>query len=142
MTTKNKSIVSKLINDGIASEDLLVLVNSISLEDIIALKLELSSRILQNRFYGFDIWRNTNYIVKDALLKFAIANTNSKKDAARFLNLNYSAFSRLIKKFEVDKFYEWCYNQLIILYPAILLKVAPYLSRASKTGGLKKINWD
>jgi hypothetical protein len=106
MTTKNKSIVSKLINDGIASEDLLVLVNSISLEDIIALKLELSSRILQNRFYGFDIWRNTNYIVKDALLKFAIANTNSKKDAARFLNLNYSAFSRLIKKFEVDKFYE------------------------------------
>jgi|TARA_B100000282_G_C31426274_1_gene351392 hypothetical protein len=106
MTTKNKSIASKLINDGIASEDLLVLVNSISLEDIIALKLELSSRILQNRFYGFDIWRNTNYIVKDALLKFAIANTNSKKDAARFLNLNYSAFSRLIKKFEVDKFYE------------------------------------
>ena len=106
MTTKNKSIASKLIDDGIASEDLLVLVNSISLEDIIALKLELSSRILQNRFYGFDIWRNTNYIVKDALLKFAIANTNSKKDAARFLNLNYSAFSRLIKKFEVDKFYE------------------------------------
>ena len=106
MTTKNKSIASKLINDGIASEDLLVLVNSISLEDIIALKLELSSKILQNRFYGFDIWRNTNYIVKDALLKFAIANTNSKKDAARFLNLNYSAFSRLIKKFEVDKFYE------------------------------------
>tara|TARA_B100000575_G_scaffold252752_1_gene220884 strand:+ start:2937 stop:3257 length:321 start_codon:yes stop_codon:yes gene_type:complete len=106
MTTKNKSIASKLINDGIASEDLLVLVNSISLEDIIALKLELSSKILQNRFYGFDIWRNTNYIVKDALLKFAIANTNSKKDAARFLNLNYSAFSRLIKKFEVDKYYE------------------------------------
>tara|TARA_B100000287_G_C20270021_1_gene637596 strand:- start:176 stop:496 length:321 start_codon:yes stop_codon:yes gene_type:complete len=106
MSTKNKSIASKLINDGIASEDLLVLVNSISLEDIIALKLELSSKILQNRFYGFDIWRNTNYIVKDALLKFAIANTNSKKDAARFLNLNYSAFSRLIKKFEVDKFYE------------------------------------
>jgi len=106
MSTKNKSIASKLISDGIASEDLLVLVNSISLEDIIALKLELSSKILQNRFYGFDIWRNTNYIVKDALLKFAIANTNSKKDAARFLNLNYSAFSRLIKKFEVDKFYE------------------------------------
>ncbi len=106
MSTKNKSIASKLINDGTASEDLLVLVNSISLEDIIALKLELSSKILQNRFYGFDIWRNTNYIVKDALLKFAIANTNSKKDAARFLNLNYSAFSRLIKKFEVDKFYE------------------------------------
>ena len=99
-TIKNKSIASKLIDDGIASEELLVLFNSISLEDIIALKLELSSKILKNRFYGFDIWRNSGYIVKDALLKFAISNTNSKKDAARFLNLDYSSFSRLIDVFD------------------------------------------
>jgi len=107
-TIKNKSIASKLIDDGIASEELLVLFNSISLEDIIALKLELSSKILKNRFYGFDIWRNSGYIVKDALLKFAISNTNSKKDAARFLNLDYSSFSRLIKKFKVDKYFNEC----------------------------------
>ncbi len=105
-TTKNKSITNKLLESGIASEELLVLVNSLSLEDIIALKLELSSKILKNRFYGFDIWRNSGYIVKDALLKYAIANTNSKKDAARFLGLNYSAFSKLIKKFKVDKYYK------------------------------------
>ena len=107
-TIKNKSIASKLIDDGIASEELLVLFNSISLEDIIALKLELSSKILKNRFYGFDIWRNSSYIVKDALLKFAISNTNSKKDAARFLNLDYASFSRLIKKFKVDKYFNEC----------------------------------
>ena len=107
-TIKNKSIASKLIDDGIASEELLVLFNSISLEDIIALKLELSSKILKNRFYGFDIWRNSGYIVKDALLKFAISNTNSKKNAARFLNLDYSSFSRLIKKFKVDKYFNEC----------------------------------
>tara|TARA_R100000008_G_scaffold13821_1_gene6756 strand:+ start:639 stop:977 length:339 start_codon:yes stop_codon:yes gene_type:complete len=107
-TIKNKSIASKLIDDGIASEELLVLFNSISLEDIIALKLELSSKILKNRFYGFDIWRNSSYIVKDALLKFAISNTNSKKDAARFLNLDYASFSRLIKKFKVDKYFDRC----------------------------------
>ena len=107
-TIKNKSIASKLIDDGIASEELLVLFNSISLEDIIALKLELSSKILKNRFYGFDIWRNSSYIVKDALLKFAISNTNYKKDAARFLNLDYASFSRLIKKFKVDKYFDRC----------------------------------
>ena len=50
-TIKNKSIASKLIDDGIASEELLVLFNSISLEDIIALKLELSSKsIMQLSF--------------------------------------------------------------------------------------------
>ena len=107
-TTKNKSITSKLLDSKLASEELLVLVNSLSLEDIIALKLELSSKILKNRFYGFDIWRNSGYIVKDALLKFAISNTSSKKDAARFLNLDYSSFSRLIKKFKVDKYFNEC----------------------------------
>ena len=79
---KRDDLRSFLQESGIASEELLVLINSLSLEDIIALKLELSSKILKNRFYGFDIWRNSGYIVKDALLKFAIANTNSKKDAA------------------------------------------------------------
>jgi len=107
-TIKHKSLTNKLIDDGIASEELLVLFNSLSLENIIALKLELSSKILKNRFYGFDIWRNSGYIVKDALLKFAISNTNSKKDAARFLNLNYSSFSQLIKKFKVDKYFDRC----------------------------------
>jgi len=107
-TIKNKSVAGKLLDDSIASEELLVLFNSLSLEDIIALKLELSSKILKNRFYGFDIWRNSGYIVKDALLKYAISNTNSKKDAARFLNLDYSSFSRLIKKFKVDKYFNEC----------------------------------
>ena len=101
-TIKNKSIASKLIDDGIASEELLVLFNSISLEDIIALKLELSSKILKNRFYGFDIWRNTGYIVKEALLKFAISSTNSKKDAARFLGLTYSEFKRVLKTYDIN----------------------------------------
>ena len=104
-TIKNKSIASKLIDDGIASEELLVLFNSISLEDIIALKLELSSKILKNRFYGFDIWRNTGYIIKEALLKFAVSTTNSKKDAARFLGLTYSEFKRVLKKYDVEDYF-------------------------------------
>ena len=106
--TRYKSIINKLKDNNLVSDDLLVLINILSLEDIIALKLELSSKILKNRFYGFDIWRNSGYIVKDALLKFAISNTNSKKDAARFLNLDYSSFSRLIKKFKVDKYFNEC----------------------------------
>ena len=102
-TIKNKSIASKLIDDGIASEELLVLFNSISLEDIIALKLELSSKIVKNRFYGFDIWRNSKYIVQEAILKFAISATESKKDAARFLGLTQQNFRRACKTYKIEK---------------------------------------
>ena len=57
---------------------------------------------INNRLYGFDIWRNSVYIVKDALLKFAISTTKSKKDAARFLGLTYADFKLACKKFKID----------------------------------------
>ena len=104
--TKYKSIVSKLRDNNLVSDDLLVLVNNMSLEDIIALKLELSSRIVKNRFYGFDVWRNSKFIVQEAILKFAISATESKKDAARFLGLDYHTFLKLTKKYEIQKFFD------------------------------------
>ena len=48
------------------------------------------------------IYVNSIYIVKDALLKFAISTTKSKKDAARFLGLTYSDFKLACKKFDID----------------------------------------
>ena len=104
--TRYKSIISKLKDNNLVSDDLLVLVNNMSLEDIIALKLELSSRIVKNRFYGFDVWRNSKFIVQEAILKFAISATESKKDAARFLGLNYHTFLKLTKKYEIQKFFD------------------------------------
>ena len=104
--TKHKIIINKLKDNNLVSDDLLVLVNNMSLEDIIALKLELSSRIVKNRFYGFDVWRNSKFIVQEAILKFAISATESKKDAARFLGLNYHTFLKLTKKYEIQKFFD------------------------------------
>ena len=83
--TKHKSIINKLKDNNLVSDDLLVLVNNLSLEDIIALKFELSSKMLKKRMYGFDIWRNSKYIVQEAMLKFAISATKSKKDHCRQL---------------------------------------------------------
>ena len=108
ITTKSKSVINILKTKNQISDSTLASINSLSIEDLIAVKLELSANHLNNRLYGFDIWRNSSYIVKDALLKFAISNTNSKKDAARFLNLDYASFSRLIKKFKVDKYFDRC----------------------------------
>lgn len=104
--TRYKSIISKLKDNNLVSDDLLVLVNNLSLEDIIALKFELSSKMLKNRMYGFDIWRNSKYIVQEAMLKFAISATQSKKDAARFLGLDYTNFSKLVKKFGVEEYFD------------------------------------
>jgi hypothetical protein len=105
LTTTNKSIILKLCQRGFLTEGILVNINSLSLEDLIAIKLELSSNNLNNRLYGFDIWRNTSYIVKEALLKFAISTTNSKKDAARFLGLTYTEFKKVQAKYKVETYF-------------------------------------
>ena len=101
-TTINTSIISKLKDQALVTDETLVAINAISLENLIALKLELACNHINNRLYGFDIWRNSVYIVKDALLKFAISTTKSKKDAARFLGLTYADFRLACKKFKID----------------------------------------
>ena len=101
LTTVNKSIILKLC----LQDDLLVNINKLSLEDLIAVKLELSANNINNRLYGFDLWKKSNYIMKEALLKFAISTTNSKKDAARFLGLTYVEFKRVSQKYTVKDYF-------------------------------------
>ena len=101
-TTSNKSVINKLTHDNKINNRLLVLINNLTLEDLIAIKLELAIKQVNNRLYGFDIWRRSGYIIREALLKFAISATQSKMDAARFLGVNYLEFKKLIKKYELE----------------------------------------
>ena len=101
LTTVNKSIILKLC----LQDDLLININNLSLEDLIAIKLELSANNINNRLYGFDLWRQSNNIVKEALLKFAVSTTKSKKDAARFLGLTYLEFKRVMSQYTVDNYF-------------------------------------
>jgi len=105
-TTKHKSVIRYLIDENKINDSLLVLINSLTLEDLIAIKLELSAKMVNNRLYGLDIWRKSGYIIKESLLKFAISTTKSKKDAARFLGLTYVEFVKLFKTYEINDYFK------------------------------------
>jgi len=105
ITTINKSVIKLLKDKNLINDELLVCINNLSIEDLIAVKFELSANNINNRLYGFDIWRNSVYIVKEALLKFAISTTKSKKDAARFLGLSYGEFKRVVSTYKVKDFF-------------------------------------
>ena len=105
ITTKSKSIIKLLKEQNIVNDQLLVCLNSISLEDLIAVKLELAARNINNRLYGFDIWRALPNVIKEATLKFAISSTKSKKDASRFLGLTYLEFLNICKKYKINDFF-------------------------------------
>ncbi len=100
------SVINKLKDQNKINDQLLVCLNSLKLEDLIAVKLELASIDISNRLYGFDIWRRTPYIIKDALLKHSLSVAKSKKDAARFLGLTYSEYMKYLREYNTREYFE------------------------------------
>ena len=100
----NFSIIKRLINQDKLNDNTMTHINGLSIEDLIAVKLELSANNINNRLYGFDMWHKMGHITKEALLKFAVSTTKSKKDAARFLGLTYNEFKRVIKVYKIDSY--------------------------------------
>jgi uncharacterized membrane-anchored protein len=104
---RHYSLSKKLRREGRSSEEFEILFNDLSLEEVIGLKLELASKFaINSKLYGLPIWYSLRTIVKDAVLKYALSATRSKREAARFLGLREISFNHLIKKFKTDNYFE------------------------------------
>ena len=103
---KYYSLSNKLRKDGRSSEEFEILFNNLSLEEVIGLKLELASKFgLSGKMYGLPNWYSLRTIVKDAVLKYAMSATRSKREAARFLGLQDNNFNLLLRKHEIDNYF-------------------------------------
>lgn len=102
---KHKSIINKLLNNNIINESNLTFIDSMTLEDLIAVKLELSARYINNKLYAFNLLSNTNRLVKEAIIKFAISATQSKMDAARFLGIDYEGLRKLVNEYDLQDYF-------------------------------------
>ena len=112
---KHKSIINKLLNNNIINESNLTFIDSMSLEDLIAVKLELSARHINNKLYAFNLLSNTNKLVKEAIIKFAISATDSKMDAARFLGIDYEGLHRLVREYNLQDYFDEINNFFMVV---------------------------
>ena len=99
---KNYSISKKLRKDRKSNEEIEIMLAGLTLEEIIALKLELATKSISNRMYGFPIWHCLHNIVLDAVFKFAFSATLTKAEAMRFLGLQENWFHKLQKKYGIQ----------------------------------------
>ena len=102
---KNYSISKKLRKDRKSNEEFEIMLASLTLEELIALKLELSTKSISNRMYGFPIWHSLHNIVQDAVFKYAYSATRTKGEAMRFLGLQENWFHKLQKKYGIDDYF-------------------------------------
>ena len=109
-TTKGRntyySLSKKLRQEKKIDYDFETMLSSLSLEEIIGLKMELSSRPVNNRLYGLPIWNNLTDVVKDAILKYSYSATRTQMEAMRFLGLTADSFQKLKKRYDPVSYFE------------------------------------
>lgn len=94
----NFSISRKLKSEGKISEEFEVMLNNLSLEEMISLKLELASKIMRGNLFGFPIIKAMPNIVRDALITFALSATKNLSEAASLLGITVQE----LKKYNLD----------------------------------------
>jgi hypothetical protein len=99
------SIANKLKKENKINEEFEIMLSSLTLEDIIGLKLELSAKTVNYDLYGINIWRTLPDIVKSAVLNFTYSAARTKSEMAFFLGLDLSSFKKLLKKYEVTNYF-------------------------------------
>jgi len=110
--TKYYSIINKLRKEKKINKEFESVLSNLSLEDIIALKLELSTRPVKNRLYGLPIWDNLVRITQEAVLKYAVSATRSQGEAMRFLGLKHKHFNMLVRKYQIHSFFQEEQNKI------------------------------
>ena len=97
-----QSLSKKLNKEKKINSEFEVMLSSLTLEEVIAVKLELSSRYINNRLYNFPIWSSLNNMIKEAVLIYALSACRSYSDSASFLGMNIREFKNLLKKYDLE----------------------------------------
>ena len=100
------SICNKLRKEKKINDEFEIMMSDLTLEEIIAVKLELAAKSAQQPLYGVPIWHSLHNIVQDAVIKYAFSATRTKRDAMRFLGLTPKYYSDLQSKFQPDSYFE------------------------------------
>ena len=102
----NYSFINVLKKERRINNNLLNILSTLSLEEIIAIKLELSVKSLNHKMYNFPLWSSFPNITRDALLRYAYSSCQSKRDMARFLGIPVNKFNEILKKYKTEKLFD------------------------------------
>ena len=100
------SLSKKLRQEKRSNDEFETMLSSLTLEEVIGLKLELSTKPVNNRLYGLPVWKNLTDVVKDAILKYAYSSTRTQMEAMRLLGLTADHFQRLKKRYDPVSYFE------------------------------------
>jgi len=102
---KNYSFIRVMKKNKKINENFLNMLSSLSLEELIALKLELSIKMVNNKLYNFPLWQSLPNISRDAMLRYAMSACQSKRDMAKFLGIPVNKFNDILRRYNTEKLF-------------------------------------
>jgi hypothetical protein len=104
--SRNLSFSNKLRKEGKSNEAFEIMLSTLTLEELLALKLECSSRLTAGKLYGFNLWSNIVDITKEALYNAVISVAKTNKEATRILGISSDTFKMLKRKYKIREEYD------------------------------------
>ncbi len=99
------SISNKLKSEGLIDEKFEITLSTLTLEEIIGLRLELAAKAVDYKLYGLDIWNSLQDIVRTGVLRYAYSAARTKAEMASFLGINKTMLKRLLKKHNITNYF-------------------------------------
>lgn len=79
------------------------MLNKLTLEELIALKLEICSKSINGKLSGMKLWKSISYIAKKALILYSMSIANSRYEAASAIGLSFSTYLKALEKYDDEE---------------------------------------
>lgn len=97
------SFLRELKKENKINNEFEAMLSHLTLEEIIALKLELSAKACGGKFYGNYLLKATKYIVDEAIVRFAMASCATTKGATQFLGVSQAHYNAIVRSMRLHK---------------------------------------
>ena len=99
----NYNLKNNLIKQNKIDDTFLERIKFLKLEELISLKLLVSTELLKGKLFNFPFLKYSTDICKEAVLRFAISQANSKKEAQLILGFKKADLIYYLKKYNLQK---------------------------------------
>jgi hypothetical protein len=98
---KNYNLKNKLLKESKINKEFLEKLNFITLEDLITLKLLVSTESLKGKIFNFPFLKYSTDICKEAVVRFALSAAKNRKEASLILGMKKSDFINYLREYDL-----------------------------------------
>lgn len=103
---KYRSVSAQLREAKKSTEEFEIMLNQLTFEEVITLRLELMAKSMNGKIYGFPIFRNFKYMIRHCLLVFSFLYSSNIKEMSMILGTSVAKVWTLIVKERLFGSYE------------------------------------